>query len=217
MTFSYPQADYEIFPFPHAVIDGAWDDGLIRGCKEHIKTFTDWDGEKQTANARFKRYSSRPTGPCAELIREASSPEFLSWLEMLTGEKQLVADPRLKGGGIHSIKAGGFLNLHVDFNFDAELNLYRRLNVLIYLNHDWQWNGDLELWSRHTGNQEKVIPPVANRMVVFTTDDDSIHGHPEPLECPADVSRDSIALYYYSPIKPVFGWESRRLNTTYFA
>jgi len=35
-------------------------------------------------------------------------------------------------------------------------------------------------------------------MVVFNTTDKSFHGHPDPLTCPSDRTRKSIALYYFS-------------------
>jgi hypothetical protein len=35
-------------------------------------------------------------------------------------------------------------------------------------------------------------------VVVFNTDPDSFHGHPEPLACPAHVTRKSLALYYFT-------------------
>ena len=35
-------------------------------------------------------------------------------------------------------------------------------------------------------------------MVIFNTTETSFHGHPEPLNCPADRSRKSLALYYYT-------------------
>ena len=43
----------------------------------------------------------------------------------------------------------------------------------------------------------KVLP-IFNRMVVFNTTETSFHGHPEPLNCPKDRSRKSLALYYYT-------------------
>jgi hypothetical protein len=46
------------------------------------------------------------------------------------------------------------------------------------------------------------ILPVANRCVVFDTTDTSYHGHPEPLACPPDRTRRSLALYYYSSGRP---------------
>ena len=35
-------------------------------------------------------------------------------------------------------------------------------------------------------------------MLVFTTSDDSFHGHPDGLTCPPDVARRSMALYYFT-------------------
>ena len=46
------------------------------------------------------------------------------------------------------------------------------------------------------------ILPEFNRLVVFSTTDFSFHGHPEPLTCPADRVRQSLALYYYSNGRP---------------
>jgi Rps23 Pro-64 3,4-dihydroxylase Tpa1-like proline 4-hydroxylase len=118
-------------------------------------------------------------------------------LERLTGEKDLITVPGFPGGGVHSIQRGGFLGMHTDFTWNESSRVYRRLNLLLYLNRDWgDWGGELCLGS------SKRIRPEANTMVVFTTDDKSWHGHPEPLRCPADVTRDSIAVYYYSATEP---------------
>ena len=43
----------------------------------------------------------------------------------------------LFGGGLHELKDGGFLNIHCDFNKHPKMNLDRRINALIYLNHNW--------------------------------------------------------------------------------
>ena len=42
------------------------------------------------------------------------------------------------------------------------------------------------------------MTPAGNRMLVFTTSLDSFHGHPDPLTCPDDVARRSMALYYFT-------------------
>ncbi len=39
---------------------------------------------------------------------------------------------------------------------------------------------------------------MANRVLIFTTDGTSFHGHPEPMRCPEGVARRSLALYYFS-------------------
>ena len=41
-----------------------------------------------------------------------------------------------------------------------------------------------------------------NTSVIFNTDHKSIHGHPFPMKLPKNISRDSIAIYYYSSNKP---------------
>src|SRR3546814_4381511 len=48
-----------------------------------------------------------------------------------------------------------------------------------------------------TACEHKVLPEIG-RAVVFNTDSTSYHGHPDPLESPPDVTRRSIALYYYT-------------------
>jgi hypothetical protein len=35
-------------------------------------------------------------------------------------------------------------------------------------------------------------------MAIFATTENSYHGHPEPLTCPDDRVRRSIAMYYYT-------------------
>jgi len=38
--------------------------------------------------------------------------------------------------------------------------------------------------------------------VIFDTSNCSYHGHPQPLKCPPNRSRKSIALYYYTAQMP---------------
>lgn len=80
------------------------------------------------------------------------------------------------------------------------LHVQRRLNALLYLNEDWQesYGGALELWDRDMTHAVTKVLPLANRLVVFATDDDSNHGHPLPLACPPDRTRRSMAWYYYT-------------------
>jgi hypothetical protein len=134
------------------------------------------------------------------LLNELNSAAFIDFLEELTGIRGLVPDPHLEGGGMHQIVRGGHLNVHVDFNRHPRTGLGRRLNALIYLNRDWkdEYGGALELWSTDGSRCERRIPPLFNRLVVFSTTESSYHGHPTPLSCPPEMTRKSLALYYYS-------------------
>lgn len=222
--YTYPDPDANdyatIDPFPHIVVKDAWDVQLLLSCKREISHFSSWDGEKDFYGSKKKRFCGNiEVLPSAvvRLIHEAGSPSFLRWLEKLTGEPSLLPDPYLEGAGIHQIVTGGFLKVHADFNWNRQLNLYRRLNVLIYLNDNWNpaWGGHLELWKTDMSQCAKAIAPELNTMVVFTTDDKSFHGHPHPLGCPENVTRDSIALYYYSSLQPKINYSQKRNSTDY--
>ena len=136
-----------------------------------------------------------------EVIKELNSEEFVSALSELTGIPGLLPDPSLEGGGLHQSKRGGFLNIHADFTVHPhKRNWRRRVNVLLYLNEGWQeeYRGELQLWTRDMKECRQKVSPIFNRMVAFNTDADSYHGLPDPIQCPEDMTRKSIALYYFT-------------------
>ncbi len=142
--------------------------------------------------------------PLKEVIQELNSPRFLALLEKITGIRGLLADDLLEGGGLHQSSRNGFLNVHADFTVHPLRPTWRRrVNLLIYLNPEWNpdWGGNLELWTRDMNRCEKEIQPLFNRAVIFNTDDDSFHGVPNPIQCPEDQSRSSLALYYFTESK----------------
>jgi 2OG-Fe(II) oxygenase superfamily len=139
-----------------------------------------------------------------EAVDELNSPEFASWLSALTGIQGLISDPSLAGGGLHLSAGGGFLNVHTDFSMHHyQRNWRRRVNLILYLNPGWQpeWGGAIEFWETSMHDCVVKYLPLINRAVIFTTDERSLHGFPEPLKCPDGVSRKSLALYYYTPEK----------------
>ena len=156
-------------------------------------------------NAREKKHQGRGErffgNKTRELMHYLNSEVFLQFLNELTGiEEALIGDPYFEGGGQHETKRGGYLKIHADFNKHRKLGLDRRLNVLIYLNKEWDdsYGGFLELWDRKMQQCVVRVAPIFNRMVIFETDDSSFHGLPDPITCPSEVTRKSLALYYYS-------------------
>lgn len=145
--------------------------------------------------------------PIVRLINELHSEMFIAFLERLTGNYNLTADPTLYGGGLHQTGHGGRLDLHVDHDFNPNLSLYRRVTVLLYLSN-WRadYGGNLELWRgyRYAGRdfvlqREKMIVPTFNTLVVFTNSETSYHGYPEVIRCPSSTFRNTIATFYASP------------------
>ena len=141
-----------------------------------------------------------------QFVHFLNSEPFLLFLQELTGiQEVLLPDPYFEGGGYHQSKSGGFLKIHADFNKHKKTKLDRRLNILVYLNKDWkeEYGGHFELWNRDMTKCVKKILPEFNTMAMFTTTDFSYHGLPNPITCPPDRSRKSLALYYYSNGRPV--------------
>lgn len=189
-------------PYPHVVIDDFIDRDLLARVIDEFP-----DNSQRACFARDQerlKFQVRPDecrGPVTRaLFAELNSMPFLTFLSEMTGIEGLVADPYFAGAGLHEIKSGGHLGIHADFPRHERMHLDRRLNLLIYLNEDWDdsYGGALELWDRGMTRRCRSIAPVMARAVVFNTERDTFHGHPEPLACPPGRSRRSIATYYYT-------------------
>ena len=191
-------------PFPFIVMDNFLPDALAEAVTANIpdKNSADWTKlptEDQKGKHVLADESKLPLLIRA-LIQELNSGYFLRFLERLTGIPDLISDTKLVGGGVHRIERGGKLSVHVDFSHHPTNGLNRRLNLLLYLNKNWkeEYGGHFELWSQDIKKCEQRILPIFNRCVVFSTSPISFHGHPEPLNCPEGMTRNSIALYYFS-------------------
>jgi hypothetical protein len=192
-------------PFPHIVIDDLIPTDVLDSVLGELNGI-EYDGRKDFYGSVDKYYTNdlAKLGPHTQrLLTDLNSRVFLEFLETLTGVTGLVADPLFQGGGYHETRRGGFLKMHADFNWHQKLHLDRRLNLLLYLNKDWDdaWAGHLEI-ADPDFKTTKQVAPLFNRIVVFSTTDFSFHGHPDPLACPPDRARQSLALYYYTNGRP---------------
>ena len=214
-------------PFPNIYFDDFFDAEYLRGI---VAELPDLGGDKKDihyANPNEIKYASKGEGRFGPKTREfmhfLNSQPFLEFLQELSGiEETLVPDPYFEGGGMHQIKPGGYLKVHVDFHSHKMTHLARRLNVLVYLNENWDedWGGHFELWEKDMSKCVTKILPVFNRMAMFSTTGNSWHGHPDALNCPPDRSRRSLALYYYTNGRPkdeISEDQAGRITTTFAA
>ena len=191
-------------PFPHIALDGflSAEVGLAAEAEIPPAHRDHWVNYVHANERKFANNDPTTWGPTLQAVwRELTSPRFVNVLSELTGIDDLVTDDSLEGAGLYQTRSGGFLNIHADFTVHPhQRHLRRRVNLLVYLNEDWpaSYGGDLELWSRDMKTREEVIAPIGNRAVIFTTGADTWHGHPEPLRCPPDRARRSLAIYYYT-------------------
>lgn len=187
-------------PFSYAVIDNFAPAQMLH------QILKDWPSEgwiqrnsNNTLNKRFISDRSKLPDSVLELLDSMNSAESCEQIQKALGlKKPLYPDPELKGGGLHEILPGGFLNVHVDFNQHPKTKLRRKANVLLYLNERWRndWKGELEIWDMQSKRCVEKVHPIFNRAVAFECSESSFHGHPAPLAAP--VSRKSVAVYYYS-------------------
>lgn len=208
-------------PFSHLVIDGFFEAGF---CQSLLQEFPAFDKEKaRNENGTIGRKAvytelrniGRHYRTLDHLVR---SDAFLQWLSKATGIPGLIYDPDYFGGGTHENCHGQDLDPHVDFNRHPVTNYHRRLNLIVYLNHEWHddWGGLIELHQdpRKPPQENKItrIAPLFNRCVVFATHSHSWHGF-ERINLPEGEqdsrSRKSIALYFYSKTRPSHEYKGR--------
>jgi len=204
-------------PFPHIVLDDFLSETLLGRVVDEFPA--------REPRPHSDAHSVYKAGYTLERITSAyitnllfalNSAQFLSFLEQMTGIEGLISDPYYVGGGLHETGRGGHLSIHADFNVQQKLKLIRRLNLILYLNKNWSddYGGHLELWHRDMSGMARKVAPIMGRAVVFNTDSDSYHGHPDPLMAPPDVFRRSIALYYYT--SPSTNLDQIRHHSTQF-
>lgn len=190
-------------PFPNIVIDGLFDNSFLESVLENFPAKKDiawwkYDNYFEKKLACNNLQSLHPT--ITEYFNIVNSLDFVKRIESMTNIKGLISDPSLHGGGLHKIERGGKLDIHADFNYHKITGWKRRLNIITFLNKDWEvpYNGATEFWNKDMTKCVKKILPIFNRTIIFCVDDTAYHGHPEPLMTPLNVSRKSLAAYYYT-------------------
>ena len=239
--FQESAADYKkAHPYPHAQFDDFLEEWAATKAMEAFPKVKD-EGWIHYVHLNEKKHGLNKLDLIPpflqDVIRQLNSDEFVEILSKLTGIEGLQADPSLEGGGLHQSQRGGYLNIHADFTVHPhKRNWRRRVNLLVYLNKDWmpEYGGDLELWTRDMKECAQKISPVFNRCAIFNTDADSYHGLHDPIQCPEDMTRKSIALYYFTVedkipkrrgtnyrarpqdgVKSLFIWADKKLVNTY--
>lgn len=214
-------------PYPHIVIDNFINDEvLLNNVVEDIRNYNAWGWDHLTGAHQVNKFFSpwcrdnlkEMPESVLQVLQYFNSQEFVKFLEELTGIPNLLPDDTFAGGGIHKILRGGKLSIHADYSLHPDFqHLHRRLNLLIYLNKNWEkdWGGSLQLYDMESKTLVHDILPIFNRAVIFSTTTDALHGHPHPLSCPEDEARFSFALYYFTEEKPEKG-AGTNLSATWY-
>ena len=128
------------------------------------------------------------------LYKELNSKKTIKLLEKIFNIRGLYPDGNKLYSGLNISTKNAILNEHVDFNYNNKLKKFRLLNLLFYLNKNYQNNDGGKFYYRnHTNNQKKYILPLFNRAVIFMTNKHLPHGFTKVKK-----KRISLNLYFYT-------------------
>lgn len=206
---SFARAYKTAYPFPFVVVDNFLDPDFA----EALLT----DFPVTTAASKLNEFGKKGPKTVTRNMREISdayqqlcdfmvSREFVETVSRITGIEKLISLPN-KAGGAHENRDSSMLAPHLDYNYLGERSpLHRRLNLLLYLNKDWDpaWGGNLQLHSNPReweNNQIVSRSPDFNRCIIMETSERSWHGF-DRVSVPDGVSRKSISIYMFTEDRP---------------
>ncbi|WP_413587452.1 2OG-Fe(II) oxygenase [Bdellovibrio sp. HCB274] len=155
---------------------------------------------------RESKYIAAQMDKYDPLLEEAlfafQDPRVVKVVGEICSIKKLVPDEHLYAGGISLMTQEGYLNPHIDNSHDKDRDRWRVLNILYYVNPDWEhdFGGNLEIWPGGMKQPQTTFVSKFNRLVVMATHNKSWHS-----VSPIKVSRNRccVSNYYFSnePLK----------------
>jgi len=190
-------------PIRHLVIDNFLVKDIAHSIYHHFPSMEEMNTHYKGLNEKKAEHSDF-TGldeSFDRLHRYLSSPQVIQWLQAVTGIDSLETINDRLGYGLHQGANHSFLDIHIDYNLHPITKLYRKLNLIIFFNEQWEagWGGHLELWDSQVKNCIQSIVPIFNRCVIFECSDISYHGY-NKINVPDGITRKSCYQYYFIPV-----------------
>lgn len=203
-------------PCQHIVLDDFFTEELANTLFEKFPKIDDLKVVRKSFNEnKSEDYHFERWDPSFSVVRKALLTDAMNeWMSTLAGIEGLFTNEDALGQGIHQGKDGSFLDVHIDVNVNVAKKLWRRINLLVYLNRDWkdEYGGAIELWNPEMTKLSHQYLPNFNRAVIFLTDENSPHGY-EKMSLPEGVTRKSYYAYYYTHLEDGVKYsDSRFLN-----
>lgn len=195
-------------PYPHMFQNNFLDNTFAKELQTEIMNIpsSEWDRYENPFEQKFTlRDKYNFPEKLSAIFDELTSDKFVSHLSDVVGHKLLLDETR-NFWGVHKYGPGDKLDIHVDAGLHPTMGIKKLVTLGIYLSYDWkeEYGCNLEIWrGENSANNDakliekvKSISPLFNRMVLFTCDDYSWHGNPEPALCPHDSVRIFVTLSY---------------------
>ena len=186
-------------PFPYLAIDNFCDAEKLDRMYAAIPELKNKSRDYVFAHNKFEKSNYKELGTeFDELYADLSSKRMNDFLSYIANE-DIFVDPANHGGGLHQGRKNSFLDMHLDFNYHPlHKGWFRNMNLLLYLNKDWQpeYKGHLKLVDLRTGEAKELEVPF-NRMIIQQTRGYTLHGY-DMTNFPEQQYRTSVATYAYS-------------------
>lgn len=199
-----------IEPYPYYLQDNFLDNDFAKNLQNEIINIPSdmWDRYDNPFEQKYTlrdKYNFPPL--LRKLFNELENEDFVHKLSEISGYK-LIKDSTRNFWGVHKYKPGDKLDIHVDAGLDPTTKNKKQLTLGIYLSLNWkeEYGCQLEVWKgdNSISNDAKIyekiesISPMYNRMIMFTCNDYSWHGNPEPSLAKEDAFRIFITISYLS-------------------
>ena len=195
------QSYHNAQPCKYLVMQDFFTEEIANDLFNHFPSIQDLNVKRKSLNEdKSEDYHFDRWHPSFTKAREAvSSQAWYEQLSRITGIEGLHTTVDALGSGVHQGKNGSYVDVHIDVNMNPKLGLWRRINLLVYLNKNWkpEYGGDLELWNKEMTECVAKVPPTFNTGVIFYTDDNSPHGY-KKIDIPEGESRKSFYTYFYT-------------------
>ena len=197
-------------PYPHVVIEDFFAYDIAHEIESTFPTDSlEWHVYDNPIEGKlaYDRVDTLDQPVIAMAWKALQSSENVELIRRITSIPELENDPHLHGAGLHYHPRGGRLEMHLDYSIHPITGMERRVNLIIYMNSNWQpeWGGGLQIWEgtpqEPTREAFRMIPRF-NTAVLFRTSDVSWHGVPDEIQCPVGIGRKSLAIYFVSPPRP---------------
>jgi Rps23 Pro-64 3,4-dihydroxylase Tpa1-like proline 4-hydroxylase len=190
-------------PVRHLVIDNLLQPSLADTIFRNFPPMKEMNTHYKGINEKKAEHSdlAKLDASFQQLHVALGSPEFIQWLQRITGINSLSTIEDRLGYGLHQGANGSFLDIHIDYNLHPIKKMFRKLNFILFFNKQWEndWGGHLELWDRDVKNCIQSIAPVFNRCVIFECSEISYHGYSK-ISVPEGITRKSCYQYYFIPV-----------------
>lgn len=209
----------ELYPFPHFLVKDALPKVFLRELKSDLELLEETEPTKHFISqfGEKKEWRTFPGNLIAlnDFLNFFGGSQFIELLKEKFGilsSIELTPDFSYDGGGYVISPPGAFLAYHADFNYSSNVMKYRVINVLIYMNDNYEINqgGELHILDPESKTVERRVQPDLGTILAFYTDDTSFHGVSKNRE---GFFRRSFNLYYYAA-EPISSNQSKTPHKT---